>query len=299
MLWATPGLFCFAVNKVVMGVVNGLRRMRAFAIYTSLRYALIAAGLVIARAWRLDAEQLPVIWTFVEGTLLLVLLVELVANVSLSRGAGWFAWSRRHLDFGLRGVVATLAIEINTKLDVWMLGMAATEAQVGIYSMAAALNEGAMQIGAVLQNNLNPVIARSLAEGRTDEVEALVKRTRRWFVPAFASICVLSAAMYPLVVPWLTGKQSFIGGAVPFAIMMGALALVSPWQPFTQILLMASRPGWHTVYMLAIIVVTFTGTLVLIPAFGLVGAALAISASVVVSAVLLRTFVRWRIGLRL
>ena len=38
MLWAAPGLFCFAINKVLFGVVNGLRRMRAFAIYTSLRY---------------------------------------------------------------------------------------------------------------------------------------------------------------------------------------------------------------------------------------------------------------------
>ena len=44
-----PGLFCFAINKVLLGVVNGLRRMRAFAIYTSLRYVLIAIGL-LARA---------------------------------------------------------------------------------------------------------------------------------------------------------------------------------------------------------------------------------------------------------
>jgi len=48
MLWATPGLFCFSVNKTLLGVVNGLRRMRAFAIYTSLRYVLLAAGVVAA-----------------------------------------------------------------------------------------------------------------------------------------------------------------------------------------------------------------------------------------------------------
>src|SRR5580698_2084334 len=49
MLWAAPGLFCFAINKVLLGVVNGLRRMRAFAIYTSLRYVMILVGLVVAR----------------------------------------------------------------------------------------------------------------------------------------------------------------------------------------------------------------------------------------------------------
>src|SRR5687767_10587510 len=89
MLWAAPGVFCFAINKVLLGVVNGLRRMRAYAIYTSLRYFWIGLGLVIAHAIDLHANHLAVIWTFAEGTLLLVLVVELFATVSLSRSAGW------------------------------------------------------------------------------------------------------------------------------------------------------------------------------------------------------------------
>jgi len=299
MLWAAPGLFCFSVNKLLMGIVNGLRRMRAFAIYTSLRYALIAVGLVIVRVWRLDADQLPVIWTFVEGTLLLVLIGELLTQISLARGAGWIEWARRHLDYGVRGVLATLAFEVNSKLDVWMLGVAMSEAQVGIYALAAALNEGAMQLAVVLQNNLNPVIARDLADGRPEDVEALVKRTRRWFIPAIAGVCALSAAMYPVVVPWLIGKHSFIAGAVPFAIMMAGLALASAYLPFTQILLMAKRPGWHTVYILGVVAVNFVGNWLLIPIFGLAGAAIAIASSVVASALLLRVLVRWRVGLRI
>lgn len=50
-LWATPGLFCFAINKTLLGVVNGLRRMRAFAVYTSLRYLLIGIGIALAWGW--------------------------------------------------------------------------------------------------------------------------------------------------------------------------------------------------------------------------------------------------------
>src|SRR5262249_9582554 len=119
MMWAAPGLFCFSINKVLLGIVNGLRRMRAFAIYTSLRYLLIAAGLVFARIQEVAAAHLPVIWLFVEGTLLLVLLGELIWTVSLTRCTGWRTYARRHLDYGIRGVVATLAYEINSKLDVW------------------------------------------------------------------------------------------------------------------------------------------------------------------------------------
>jgi O-antigen/teichoic acid export membrane protein len=81
--------------------------------------------------------------------------------------------------------------------------------------------------------------------------------------------------------------------------MMAGLALASAYLPFTQILLMAKRPGWHTVYILGIVAVNFVGNWLLIPILGLDGAAIAIASSVVASALLLRVLVRWRIGLRI
>jgi O-antigen/teichoic acid export membrane protein len=153
MMWAAPGLFCFAINKVLLGVVNGLRRMRAFAIYTSLRYVMILVGLVVARVEHFSAAQLPVIWSLAEGTLLVVLIGELAATVSLRRRDGWHRWAREHVMFGARGVTATLAFEANSKLDIWMLGASGiAKSVVGVYSLAAALNEGAQQLGIVVQN---------------------------------------------------------------------------------------------------------------------------------------------------
>ncbi|MDQ3364501.1 MAG: polysaccharide biosynthesis C-terminal domain-containing protein [Myxococcota bacterium] len=306
MLWAAPGVFCFAINKVLFGVVNGLRRMRAFALYTSLRYALIGVGLVIARIWELDADQLPVIWTFTEGVLLLVMIVELFATVAVGRGAvrrfegeGWAIWARRHLDFGARGVMATLAFEINSKIDVWLLGVALPDAQVGIYSLASALYEGVIQIAVVLQNNLNPVMARQLGLGEHREVEALARRMRRWFVPLMIAACVLGTVAYPLVIPWMIGDATFIDGALSFGIMMAGLAVASPWLPLNQLLLMAGQPGWYTIYVLGILVVNVAGNVLLIPGLGLEGAALATTASMLASAVLLRVLVRMRVGLRI
>jgi len=55
----------------------------------------------------------------------------------------------------------------------------------------------------VVQNNVNPVIARELAQGQPGNVEELARRTRRWFVPAIVGACALGAALYPVVIPWL------------------------------------------------------------------------------------------------
>lgn len=298
MLWVAPGLFCFAINKVLLGVVNGLRRMRAFAVYTSLRYLLIGAGLGLAWVWELDGDQLPVIWTFTEGTLLLVLAVELFATVRLADGAGWREEARRHLGFGARGVTATLAYEVNSKLDVWMLGNAVSNAQVGVYSLAAAIYEGVIQLAIVVQNNLNPIIARQVADGDEPAVEALVRRTRRWFVPALAGACIVGAVVYPFAIPLLTGDDAFAEGARSFAIMMAGVALASPYLPFLQLLLMAGRPGWHTAYVLASTGTNLVACLLLIPRWGLEGSAIATSISLVASALYLRVFARRCAGLR-
>jgi O-antigen/teichoic acid export membrane protein len=300
MLWAAPGLFCFAVNKLLFGVVNGLRRMRALAVYTSLRYVLLGAGLVTARAADLAPDHLAAIWTFTEGALLPVLVGELIGTVQLARCAGWTRWVGRHLDYGARGVVATLAYEINTKLDVWMLGvLIADKAAVGIYALAAALNEGVMQLAVVLQNNVNPVVARLLARHELDELHAMVKRSRRWFVPALVAVCTLAAAVFPAVIPRLIGNPAFSAGAVPFAILMAGIALASPYLPFSHLLLMARRPGWHTVLLICVVAINLAGNLVLIPRFGLSGAAMSTAGTVVASVILLRGLARWRVGVRL
>lgn len=300
MLWATPGLFCFAVNKVLLSVVNGLRRMRAFAVYTSLRYFLIGVGLMVARIASVAPEHLPVIWTLVEVPLFLVLSVELVSTVALRRRTGWRRWTRIHLDYGVRGVSSTIIQEINSKLDLWMLGAGGIGKDlIGVYSLAAAVYEGAMQLGVVVQNNLNPIIARAFAEGRLTDVEALVRRTRRWFVPALSGMCAVGAAAYPFVVPQMVGNPAFAAGAVPFAILMAGLAIGSPYVAFYQFLLMVGQPGSYTLFIAIAGVTSFASNLVLIPHFGVNGAAISTVITSVVMILVLRYMARKRAGVRL
>ncbi len=299
MLWAAPGVFCFSINKVLFGVVNGLQRMRAFAVYTSLRYLLLAASLGIAAAAALPGAQLAIVWTITEGVLLLVLVGEVLSTVALRRGRGWVAQARAHLHYGARGVVATLGQEVNSKLDVWMLGVALPENQVGIYALASTMYEGLLQISVVLQNNVNPLLARSLAVGDARGVELLVRRMRRWLVPATVGICALAALLYPHVIPWLVGDASFGEASVPFAILMVGTVLASPNLPFASLLLMAARPGWHTLYVLATVGTAFVADLALIPSMGASGVAVGTAIGLLASSLLLSGIARWRLGLKI
>ena len=298
-VYAAPGLACFVVNKTLLAVVNGLGRMRAFAMYTTLRYAMIGVSLVLAGALDLDAVQLPIIWTITEATLLVALVVEMLATVKFSAAAGWQPWVIEHLRFGIRGAGATMLFEINSRLDIWLLGAVMSDTDVGIYSMAASLAEGASQIPNALQVNVNPTIAAALATERTGDVEQLVRRTRRWFVPAMIALCGVAALLFPVVIPWITGRPELAEGAVPFALLLGGLALTSAWLPFNQVLLMGGKPGWHTVYVLLSVATNVVLNVLLIPHLGLAGAGLATAIALAASAVWLIRMSRTLVGVRL
>lgn len=298
-VYAAPGLACFVVNKTLLSVVNGLGRMRAFAMYTTLRYTMIGIAIGIAGALELDTVQLPIIWTITEATLLVALAIEMLATIELSAAGGWRPWVIEHLRFGIRGAGATMLFEINSRLDIWLLGAVLSDTDVGIYSMAASLAEGASQIPNALQVNVNPTIAAALATKHTDEVEQLARRTRRWFVPAMVALCGVAVVLFPFVIPWITGRPELAEGALPFALLLGGLALTSAWLPFNQVLLMGGRPGWHTVYVLLSVAANVVLNVLLIPQLGLTGAGLATAIALVLSALWLMRMSRRLVGVRL
>jgi O-antigen/teichoic acid export membrane protein len=112
-------------------------------------------------------------------------------------------------------------------------------------------------------------------------------------------VCGLAAAMFPFIIPWITGEPAFAAGAIPFAILMLGLAASSPWMPFNQVLLMGGKPGWHTIYILLSVAANVVLNLLLVPYYGLLGAAIATAIAFVFSALLLRRVARTLLGVRL
>jgi O-antigen/teichoic acid export membrane protein len=297
-LWAAPGLFCFIVNKVLLAAVNGLGRMKAFALLTSLRYILIAVGLVLAWVLEVPEAGLAGVWSLTEGVLFVATVGTLIAHVDLRRARGWGRWVRPHVNYGIRGVGSTVLFEFNSRLDVWLLGAALSDARVGVYSMAASMAEGVSQFGVAVQVNVNPEIAADLTAGRRQHLHELVKKTQRWFALMMFAICLVGAVLFPIVIPWITDNAEFNQASWPFAILMLGLFLASPWLPFNQTLLMAGRPGWHTAYVGIVVLANVVGNLLLIPRFELVGAAVATAATTALSGLLLRYLVKRLIDIR-
>lgn len=299
---ATPGLFFFALNKVLLGVVNGLSRMRAFAIYQSLRYVLILVAL-FGFTWidvhRANAAYLAFVFTFAEALLFVVLAIEFALQLRTSPRSAWKPWAQRHWIFGIKSAGSGVLMELNARVDVLMIGFYLEDRWVGVYTFAAMVAEGMYQLLVVLQNMYNPLLARDLALGQTTTLEASIASGKRNTYLGVAVVGLLAAWIYPWPFDWLVGKSAVAESATAFRGLVLGIVLSAGFIPFAQVLLMGNRPGWHSIYMASTVLLNIVGNAILIPKFGIIGAALATSLAMFLSIFVLRALVRRELQLKL
>ena len=116
MLFITPGLFFFSINKVLLnGVINGLRKMKLFAFLQSLRYLLILLALTFATFISLNGNKLSLVFSFSEITLFIINLIFLRNLINLFKIKFVFKWIKTHLIFGAKSFCGGILLEMNSK----------------------------------------------------------------------------------------------------------------------------------------------------------------------------------------
>ncbi len=297
---ACPGLVLFSVNKVLLNVLNGLRHMRAYAVLQALRFVLILAAIVLLAALGRPPEQLALALTIAEGLVCLVSLGYVYGGVlPFSLSGRLRFWVKEHFYFGLRGFLSGALSEINTRVDVLILGLLCTDEVVGIYSFAALLAEGFSQIAMVLRRNVDPILGKAFAMGETGKIPGYAARIRRGAYLLMLAVTVVSVGLYPLVLRVLAPDRSFTASWLVFAILMSGILFNAGYRPFLGILLQGGRPGTHTLLVVALVTSNVILNAALIPLLGMYGAALATALVYVLEAVLIIALARRILGVRL
>lgn len=287
MKWAAPGVFLFAVNKTLLGAINGLRWMRTYAAAMALRGVLWLVTLfaVIGMGW--PGERVALILSVSEAGALVLVLARICGRFCAPAAAGTWDWARRHFIFGLRSFGSGVLLELNTRVDVLMLGVWWSDAVVGVYSFASMLVEGFAQIPLIVRANVNPMMAQHLSTRNDDALAVLIRKVRRATYFGMFALGVVAAFAYPLAVGLATDNEVFRASWPVFVILLTGMTLSSGYIPFGQVLLQAGRPGTHTLMIVTAVGFNVVGNLLLIPAWGATGAALATASAFVFSTLLL------------
>lgn len=291
------GLWFFAINKILLAFVNGRQFMRAFALFNSYRFLALPSFLGVFIIMGLPGYLSPLVFSLTEATLFLGLLVFVFQHLALTvADRNWF---RTHLVFGGKSFVGGTATEINTRVDVLILGLFYSDRVVGIFSFAAMLAEGIDLISTIFRVNYNPLLTKLVVAGKLDELAAAVRRFLKYWMPVALVLGVLAILVFPLLVKLVTPDPELSKGWLVFAILVSGVMLRSGYNVFWELPVQAGHPGWQTVLILLVVVGNILLNFLLVPRWGLYGAATATATTFLLSVVWLKVVVKKLLGIRI
>jgi O-antigen/teichoic acid export membrane protein len=289
-----------SVNKVALSYLNGLSQMRAYAVLQGLRPVLIVGGILFCSLNGYPGKYLA--GSFFAAELVLMILFFLYSafrRIPLARPDR--ALAKELLRFGVSIFPGNLILEFNTKIDIICLGLfTGSNYLVGIYSFAALFAEGFYQLFVVVRRIINPRITQAYAEGqglkeRLKSIVSMFARYLRFGAPAAAALLVLVyyAACY------LLKRESYIAAMVPLVILACSITINSKSICLGNTLSDIGKPSAESLVNIIAAASNFAFNCILIPLFGLIGAAVATGASYFVYMLVQRRLIQKNLGFTL
>lgn len=292
-LWMAPGLLFFGLNKIGLAALNGVSRMQRHAVGQMLRYLVIGGAVAAVAAFDDSPARLGVAFSLAE---IAVSLYLVLATLPLRRSSADRSLSLRRaaemLQFGLRSFGASLMADINLRVDTLMLGLFLGDREVGIYAFAAMLVEGLGNVPLVLRNLVNPHLTRLLAAGDGAAIRRLVTRVQLAAWPFLLAVFVAAWLLYQPAVRLVIGTGDLEQGLSVLLILIAVMAPYFAFATFEEVLMLAGHAGTQSLYQLAVTVANAALNLLLIPPFGIEGAAIATGLASLFACLLLVVMVR-------
>ena len=139
--------------------------MKLFAAFQLFRTVLLLAGMVVLGLMGAGTAQLPQLLAWAELLLFLVVLPISLRSWWPMGGGDVRSAMGESFRFGNKALTGNFLLDINTRVDVFLLGILLNDRAVGLYSFAATVAEGAMQLPVLLRNNINPVLSKAWNKG--------------------------------------------------------------------------------------------------------------------------------------
>lgn len=294
-----PGLFFFALNKFLFGVINGMAHMRAFAVFQSMRYVFVMLVLIGLMLLQRPGFQLTATLTIAEILLFPVLIFYVLRKAGFRFSLRSSKWWQHHFLFGTRVFASGIAGEINTRVDILLIGYFMNEMAVGIYTIAALAFEALSQVIAVVRTNLNPLLARYIAGHDKAALLQLSRKSVAVFSPLMLITVAAIISIYPTLLTVLFPDQDFRGSFGALIILLIALSPSAGLMSFNMMFSQAGRPGLHSLFNFIVLAINIAGGITLIPHFGLIGAALGTALATLASGFLVIPFARSALGIRI
>ena len=295
------GLTLFPLNKVLLAYLNGLREMKIFSLLQSLRYTIVMVWVTFMSASTLPIEYITYGFFVAEFITTCIALGYMYWKKLFMVNQWSFSvrWAKLHFSFGAKSLLAGMFVELNSRVDVLLIGMYLTESQVGIYSFLAMLVDGLYHVLAMVRINFNPVLVGAVRDNKFKEIQNLLFASLKYIYPItlLLSLCIMFSFWF--FSNFILPEKGLQEGLAALCILCTCLTCISAFIPFDNLLLASGHPGYQTSQHLAVVFSNILLNVMLIPIFGINGAAFATGMSyfigIMVLAILTHYLLKWKI----
>ena len=239
-----------------------------------------------------NGEYLPSIFSISEFILFILLFIKIIPLIKSYDISKILLWMKIHLIYGIKCFTSGIMVELNTKVDILLIGYFLSDKEVGIYSFAAFFAEGFYQLIATLQNIYNPIIANDASNFRIQILEEKIKANKLKIYLVFSIFGIISIYLFSLLINHIEILNKYQESIQVFKTLILGIVLSAGYIPFFNLLSMSNKPSWHNLFMTCFVSSNILMNYFLIPLYGINGAAVATTISIVFSTILIKIFSR-------
>ncbi len=276
-----PAIFFYVINKVFLAYINAKKQMVHYAIFYSLRFFLMIVALFVLISLKVEPKYC--ISIFLVAEFLLFIFLVLYTRKSFKKGKLSKSWIIVHFQHGYKSAIGSVLIDVNTRVDVLMLGFFTNEKMVGIYSFASMLIDGFNQLPIVFRTIVNPYITEKYFSHDTVGLRKQICWGRNLTYKLLLPLGVLAIILYPVTLKVLGFYVDYSSSILPFTILMVGALISIGYAPFLMIFNQTGFPGTQSVLYFLIFITNVIFNAILIPFFGINGAAIATAISFALS----------------
>jgi O-antigen/teichoic acid export membrane protein len=287
----------YSMNKVLALILNGQRDIKTVAMIQVLRWALILS-LISFFIFLLHLELSAALLSFpaTEFVLMAGTWIYRKKYFTFSFRTDR-TWLKETFSFGGKSMLSSGLSDLNSYLDVFLLGYFADSRVTGIYSFAADIAKNLIVVSDIFMTGFNPLISSHHSNNQLHELKEKIRQVRNITYIIYLPLIAAAITIYWFLIKFMHAgiEESF----VPFIILSLGILLFSGLKPFTAILELAGFPGEKLKMNLLLIIANALLLLILAQLWNINGIALATSISYVVSIILLNWFTQRKLNISL
>ena len=264
------------INYVLLGLLNGLRRMKYYSITLIFQrmLGLLVTLILLYYGWDIKGAVIGLVISSIFTLILLTWGVkDFIIKIDLKE---YYKSTTELLKFGVQIQLTNIISTTSAHLNILIIGYFLTSEDVGIFAIALMFRDALLIIPYSIQKINYPTISEYYVKNQMMKIEKVINNSLKYTLLILAMFGMSVAFLIDEIIVILI-RDEFLSSAILFKILLIGLVFYGPMVSVATTFSSIGRPDISLKISVVSIFINSILLLILTPLMGIEGAAVAIS----------------------